>query len=75
MSIDWTSNPEFSKWAFGENYFNMSTLEKMYVWNKRHGNLLMIHPLDEIHLNLCKMRALWVEHCQKEESSVDNPPI
>jgi hypothetical protein len=66
------SNPEFSLWAFGEDYKTLSAIQKMQTWNRLHGELITLNPADDIHKSLCKMGGFWVLHCQNEPKNDDN---
>lgn len=60
-------NPEFLLWAFGPNYKKLSTLEKMFVWNKRHGTKLLLKENGYIEDDLLAMGAIWADEVWKEE--------
>lgn len=62
-----TSNPEFLEWAFGDNYLQMDTMERMKAWNLIHGDKHIINPREDFQDNLFVMGTLWIESINKGE--------
>ncbi len=61
---------EFNEWAFGKDYRDMKTLNKMKAWNRRHGKKLKLSEEGNILKDLEEMLALWDEINKRKEKNV-----
>ena len=57
------SNPEFSKWAFGDQYEGMSLKQKWLAWNNLHPEL-QIDQIDHMADAIPEMGDLWLKSIQ-----------
>ena len=54
------------EWAFGDGYGSMSIVGSHNVWNKRHGDLLVLHGHDILYESIKKIGRLYSDNAYVE---------
>lgn len=69
------SKSEYRKmmdWAFGQDFKRMLHTEAKDAWNRRHGNIFIIHGSDEVQKTIDKIFKAWKHRENYPPSDLDD---
>ncbi len=76
---------EFACWCFGSEIWDgflfneKDSMDLLQAWNKRHGDLLLLHEYNAVCLSMAKMKELWKQskegkRVEKKKIAANEPP-
>jgi len=52
---------ECMRWAFGDDVFSLSIAESWKRWNKRHGDIFVLHSCDGVYESLYRIGRAYLQ--------------